>query len=216
MLLLYTVKLIPSGYSHSSSEQCLPTCVEAADYTYVTLDIPTPVRPKDLPPSTPPPPPPQRAKSKHRISLPPQPVLTHAQQPDTDDEDGYEKQIVPAEVSMQQKIVQKGWRRAQPQSCRSPPPVVPAHLNHSPKPKPKPKGVPSTAIPLVLPMSTPRHPPPVAKKPIMLSEWYIPSSKLCDCTQHTYTTTVHVFSFKMFPQLHTQKNRSFATMWQPS
>jgi len=65
--------------------------------------------------------------------------------------------------------------------------ALPGHFT-----KTKPKGLPSTATPQTQPVS-PRtqHPPPVPKKPIMLSEQYNLS-----CTQSAYTAPIqcHVFS----------------------
>ena len=77
----------------------------------------------------------------------------------------------------QQRTVKSNHKLQQPQASRPSPPVSPACPDLSTKPKPK--GVPSTAIPLVPAVSTrTRHPPPVPRKPIMLSEQY----KL-SCTQ---------------------------------
>ena len=69
----------------------------------------------------------------------------------------------------QQRTVKSDHKLPQPQASRPSPPVSPAFPHLSTKPKPK--GVPSTAIPLVPAVSTrTRQPPPVPKKPIMLSE----------------------------------------------
>ena len=69
----------------------------------------------------------------------------------------------------QQRRVKSDYKLPQPQPYRPSPPVFPAYPDLSTKPKPK--GVPSTAIPLVPAVCTrTRQPPPVPKKPIMLSE----------------------------------------------
>ena len=157
--LLYAVKLIPHGCSHGQHH--LPTCEESTEYTYVQIGIPTPGQPRG-----PPPPPPQHTKPKQRMSLPPQPPPV--KKADSNDEDTYEEMNV-VDISTPQGKVQAGQELPQPEASRSPPPVAPAHPDHSSKPKPK--GVPSTAIPLAPVLST-RVPqrPPVSKKPIMLSE----------------------------------------------
>ena len=90
----------------------------------------------------------------------------------------------------QQRPMKSDYKLPQPQPSRPSPPVSPACSDLSTKTKPK--GVPSTAIPLV-PAVSPRtrNPPPVPKKPIMLSEQYNLS-----CTQSAYTAPIqcHVFS----------------------
>ena len=155
---IHTLSLV---YNHASSL----LSVEAPGYANVQIGIPTQSQLVG-----PPPPPPQHAKLKHRMSLPPQPppVLPCPQKADSDDDHAYEEVNV-EDLPTQQGKVPVRWKLPQPQAFRSPPPVAPAHPDHSTKPKPK--GVPSTAIPLApVPFTRAPQRPPVSKKPIMLSE----------------------------------------------
>ena len=134
--------------------------------------MPTQVQLSDSPPSSHPSPPPLHdAKSKQHWSLPaqPPPVLPHPQKSISNNEDAY-AEIGLEGTSTQQEKVQIDWKVPShtPQASTPSPPLVPAYSDHFPKPQPK--EVPSMAIPLIPPVSTQLHPPPVTKKPIMLSE----------------------------------------------
>ena len=153
-------------YAHD----CLSVaCVESPEYTYVPVQPsgggPSQGQPKGLTSPL------QRhTKPKQHVPHPTQPaVLPCPQNTEKYEEAIYEE--MEEDAFTQQRTVKLDHKLPQPQASRTSPPVSPACPDHSTKPKPK--GVPSTAIPLVPAVSTrTRNPPPVSKKPRMLSEQY--------------------------------------------
>ena len=170
------------------SKRCPVTCVQSPEYSYVPVQpsrgVPSQGQPKGLTSPLQ-----QHTKPKQRVPHPTQPaVLPRPQNTEKYEDAIYEE--IEEDAFTHQRTVKSDHKLPHPQASRPSLPVSPACPDLSTKPKPK--GVPSTAIPLVLAVSTrTQHPPPVSKKPRLLSEQY----KL-SCTQSAYIAQIqcHVFS----------------------
>ena len=148
------------------SKRCPVTGVQSPEYSYVPVQpsrgVPSQGQPKGLTAPLQ-----QHTKPKQRV---PRPQNTEKY------EDASYKEME-EDAFTQQRTVKSDHKLPHLQASRPSPPVSPACPDLSTKAEPK--GMPSTAIPLVLAVSThTQHPPPVSKKLIMLSEQY----KL-SCTQ---------------------------------